>query len=255
MSFLPDEIPQDSYTEENETTSPFLDKHVSIRIVVGITCFLSMLGALLVVLSYLCIKSIRSQGRLILLNLALMDFGVGLFNLVGAAANFDEYYYNLSSKSLEPLEPSKAVDVSCLVQAVLAHYCTASSILWTACLAVYMYILVFQNYRKNVKLYLPLSCLVCYGIPLGLTLWLLLTERLGHSPYNEAAWCGIIIVDRTSQLNLPDYFAAVIGYDLWIYLTFFISLAIYSALFCYLHVEVRGKMYYMSVYRYHMTVL
>ena len=218
----------------NGTSSAFLDKHVSVRVVVAVTCCLSMFGALLIILSYGCIRSLRSQGRLILLNLAITDFIVGLSNFIGAVVNFDQYYYNTSADN--PISPSEEVDIACKVQAIIAHFSTAASVLWTVCLAVYMYLLVFQNREKNVKRFLPISCIVCYGFPLIQTIWLLCTHRLGHSPYNAAAWCGLI--NSNDKVGGGVYIVTTIGYDLWIYLTMFLSLNIYVSIFVYLHLVV-----------------
>lgn len=236
------DISSSSLDHDENGTTVFLDKHISVRIVVGITCLLSMIGSLLIILSYACFKNLQSQGRLILFNLALMDFGVGLFNLVGAAVNFDQYYYNTSVD--HPITPAKAVADSCLVQAIFAHFCTGSSVLWTSCLAVYMYFLIFQNWERKVRWFLPLSCVFCYGIPLGLSTWLIFTNRLGHSPYNAAAWCGLI---NTKSSGDVDYIATTIGYDLWIYLAIFLSITIYSALFLYLHIEVSNNPIWFSI--------
>ena len=218
----------------NSTSSAFLNKHVSVRVVVGVTCCLSMFGALLIILSYGCIRSFRSQGRLILLNLAITDFIVGLSNFIGAVVNFDQYYYNTSADN--PISPSEEVDIACKAQAVIAHFNTAASVLWTVCLAVYMYLLVFQNREKNVKLFLPISCIVCYGIPLIQTIWLLCTHRFGHAPYNAAAWCSLII-NTNDKVGGGVYIVTIIGYDLWIYLTMFLSLNIYVSIFMYLHLK------------------
>ena len=172
MSLL---VTKDFIANDDNGTSPFLHKHYTVRVVVSITCLLSMLGALSIVFSYICIKSIRSQGRLILFHLALMDFGVGLSNLVGAVVNFDEFYYNTTDNT----QPNYHVIIACKIQAIFAHYCTGSSVLWTACLAGYMYILVFHNHNRNLKWFFPLSFIACYGLPLGLSLWLMFYQQIG----------------------------------------------------------------------------
>lgn len=218
-------------------SSVFYHKHSSIRVVVGITCFLSMIGASLLVLSFVCIRSFRSEGRFILLNLALMDFGIGLGNLVGAIVNFDQYYYDPVTNST--IQPRNAVDIGCKVQAFVSHYCTSSSVLWTINLAIYLYLLIDQDFKNQLtdhdlghrimsRCYLPLSSITCYALPLLLTLWLLLTGRLGHAPIDAAAWCSIIINKVSTKY---DYIAATIGYDLWIYLAMVVCLVIYPALF------------------------
>lgn len=225
-----------SFSEENNSTA-FTNKFITVRILVGTTCILSMIGAVAVILSYVCIKTLQSQGRLVLVNLALMDFGVGLSNFIGAAVNFGQYYH-FDPISDTTVSASPMIGDVCIAQAVFAHYCTGSSVLWTASLAIYMYLLIFCNYSNRVKWFLPLSCLFCYGIPFGLTLWLLLTDRLGFSVYNEAAWCGLIIDNHTNATGLPDYMAITFGYDLWIYLTIILTFTIYVALFLYLHNKV-----------------
>jgi G protein-coupled receptor 157 len=76
-----------------------------------------------------------------------------------------------------------------------------------------------------------------------LTTWLIFTDRLGHSPYTEAAWCGLIINNDTQPYGFPDLFAAIIGYDIWIYTTVALCSGIYVALFMYMHFmyeEARG---------------
>ena len=39
---------------QNTSKEIFLDKHVAVRVVVGATCVLSMLGSTLIILSYFC---------------------------------------------------------------------------------------------------------------------------------------------------------------------------------------------------------
>ena len=74
-------------------STPFLKKDISVRVTIMLTCVLSMLGALLIVLSFVCCKDLRSRGRQILVNISLMDFGVAAFNLFGASFYFDHFYH------------------------------------------------------------------------------------------------------------------------------------------------------------------
>ena len=70
------------------TNGTLIGVPASIRAVVGVTCILSMAGALLIILSYILIKEIRTTTRKILLHLSIMDFvvaagnGIGLFQLM-----------------------------------------------------------------------------------------------------------------------------------------------------------------------------
>ena len=210
-----------------------MEKHVLVRVIVMITCLLAMMGAIFVILSYACVKSLRTQARQILVNLSLMDFGIGAANFTGAAVNFDQYY-NDSSGSLFNSNIT-IVDYFCKAQASLALLTTLSSIFWTISLAVYIYLLIFQNWQK-IKLYLPLCYIICYGVPIGLSVWLLLTKRLGHAPYDSSGWCSIRTV--SPQNKKIDFIAAIFGYDLWIYLAFIICSVIYFSLFIRMQIEV-----------------
>lgn len=210
------------------------EKHLLVRGIVMVVCSLSMIGAIFVILSYACFKSLRTQARQILVNLSLMDLGIGAANFTGAAVNFDQYYKDMSNGTA--LTGTHAMDALCKTQAFVAHFTTYSSVVWTTSLAVYMYSLVFLNIR-GTRLYLPACYALCYGLGVGLTVWLVLTSRLGHSPYNSSGWCSLIIVSPGSKK--VDMMAAVFGYDLWIYLTFFVCAVIYPTLILQMNIKVR----------------
>ena len=220
----------DSLLPNNSVNFP-LEKHVLVRVLVMTVSFLTMIGSIVVVLSYVCIKSLRSQARQIVLNLSVMDFGIGLANFSGAAINFDKYYFIGRYENV-----SGTIDGLCKVQAFVALFATFSSVFWTMSLAVYMYLIVFHFFQRSIVLYIPLCYLVCYGLPIALTIWLLFTDRLGNAPYNSSGWCGIILVNPSD--NSVDIFAAVFGYDIWIYLTFFLCTVIYSVMFLRINIEV-----------------
>ncbi len=207
-----------------------LEKHMFVRFIVITVSFLTMTGSVIVILSYICVKSLRSQARQIVLNLSLMDFGIGLANLTGSAINFDKYYSQNDTVS-------DTVDALCKTQAFIALFATFASVFWTMSLAVYMYIMVFHSFQKSIGMYLPVCYVICYLLPVVLSLWLLFTGRLGNAPYNSSGWCGLILVKPSD--NSIDVFAAVIGYDLWIYLTFFLCGTVYTSLFLRINVEVR----------------
>ena len=67
-------------------------KRIGVRVAVWITCSLSLLGALLIIFSFVCFKAMRSRAREILVHISVMDFLVAASNLTGAAVNFDRFY-------------------------------------------------------------------------------------------------------------------------------------------------------------------
>ena len=222
---------------DNITYNIFMNKHVAVRVTVATACCLSMIGAIFVILSYVCFKDLRSQARQILVNLSLMDFGVGLANFTGIAINFDRLYMNMSTGI--PLYPSFAVRALCQGQAFIAFFSTYGSVFWTISLAVYMYLLVFQDTKRTNffgRVFLVICYVLNYSMAVGLCLWFLFTNRFGNSPYGSTGWCGVVI-ERGNDRYL-NYIGIVIGYDVWIYLTMILCTAIYVSIFIHLNIKV-----------------
>ena len=227
----------DALLQSGRTTNVYLDKHVTVRCVAGVTCVLSMLGSALVILSY-CFKDVRSPARHILVNLSLMDFGVGLANFIGITVFFDRYYFNPSTGATVP--PSffnmSYMDDLCKAQAFFAAFTTFASVFWTITLAMYMYLLVFKYWKQMNKLrFFCVAYLFNYLLSAGICVWLLLTNRLGHAPYNSSGWCGII---NNKLDGTIDFIVTAIGYDLWIYLAMVICSTVYVAILLYLKTQV-----------------
>ena len=205
--------------KEDNYEDHLFHKRIGVRVAVWITCSLSMLGALLIIFSYVCFKNMRSRAREILVHISIMDFLVAASNLTGAAVDFDRFY-NCTKGTDSCLPYPASVDRWCKTQAFFAIYCTLGSVLWTVSLSVYLYFLIVHHGTKNAKYSLYFSYLFCYLLPLVLTLWLLLTGKLGYSPYQSAGWCGPIFTDP--QTRVRHIYVEVISYDLWVYLTFII---------------------------------
>ncbi len=233
-----------------------LEERDWVRGIVMAVCVLSMLGALLIVLSYLCWKDLRSKGRQILVHISIMDFGVGFSNLYGAAVHFTDHYqkttyYNCTtfiSKLFVPsyfsertayssimCPESEQIQSLCLAQAVLSLFFTYASIFWTLSLSFYLYFRIVHGSTRLAQYSLIFSYFICYGIPILLALWMLLTGRLGYSPYESAGWCTLILNHPATRER--DMFAATFGYNIWIILTFIFS----PILACVTHYRVKKE--------------
>lgn len=218
--------------EDNED---LFHKQIGVRVAVWITCSLSMLGALLIIFSYVCFKGMRSRAREILVHISVMDFLVAASNLTGAAVGFARFY-NCTKGTDTCLPHPVSVDYWCKTQAFFAIYCTLGSVLWTVSLSVYLYFLIVHHGTKKAKYSLYFSYFFCYLLPLLLTLWLLLTGKLGYSPYQSAGWCGPIFTDPWTGVR--HIYVEVISYDLWIYLTFIIVPILFISVHFYIRAEV-----------------
>ena len=215
-------------------TSTFREKDIGIRTVVGISCGLSIIGSLLIIVSYFLQKN-RTRAREILVHISLMDFGVAMSNLIGLLIYFDRFYSN------NRLPPSHIHNM-CKTQAFFAAYCTLGSFFWTAALAGYLYTVILHNMQPKSAIYFHRLCyILCYGLAFCISLWLILSGRLGYSPYDSAGWCSLIA--RNIDTNRVDLFAVVFGHDLWLYLVIFLIITLYVAIKSFLSSQVNNYFY------------
>ena len=235
-------------SENDITSDAFLNKGVGVRAVVGITCSLSIMGAALVILSYICFKSVRSKARELLVHLSLMDFGVAVANLVGVAFYLDRFYSDTvpTKNVILPVSinttdsdqsPKDVIQNLCTAQAFFSIYFTLGSVLWTLSLALYLYFALVHYKNQQARYFLWLAYAVCWVLPFFLTLWLVLTDRLGYSPYNSSGWCSLVLTDPVTLKN--DIFVAIFGYDLWIYTAMILVLILYLAVKAFLKIQVK----------------
>ena len=147
----------------------FDDKHTPIRVVVGLVSSLSMIGALLIILSYLCIPSIRTKAREILVHLSIADFGVACANFIGVVKHFGQSLDDCTTASCHHNQHL------CIAQAFFAGFSTIASILWTLSLSVYIYFLVVQGHSKIHAKVVYFCYVFCWGMALLVSLWLVLT--------------------------------------------------------------------------------
>ena len=235
------------------TNDFYMDKRVTVRVPVMITCALSIIGSLLIVLSFMCFKDLRSRGRQILVNISIMDLGVASFNLIGASVYFGQYYtktiekncttnhYVIRNTYMENEEcimcpKTAAISILCLSQAFFSTFFTLSSILWTNSLSFYLYFRIVHNGTNMARNSLWFSYVSCYCLPLLVSLWLLFTGRLGYSPYESMGWCSIIMKDPVYKTK--DIYVAVFGYNLWIALSFVLVPLLSLVTHCYVRQEV-----------------
>ena len=209
----------------------------SVQVVVGITCVLSMFGAILIVLSYLLIKEMRTKAREILVHLSFMDFMVATANFVGVAVNFDQYAPERYSNH------SYIVDCLCVTQASFAMYGTLGSILWTIAIAVYIYFRIMFDKKPVARRAVYTFYVICYGLPLIMTLWYSSSEKLGYSRYGGSGWCSLVLTHSKNAYPLD----ALLGNDMWLYLTIFLVPVIFVSLHFYIRFEVRYTVLYVDV--------
>lgn len=225
----------------SDSDHPFYHKSTGLRTVVGLTSALSIVGSLLIALSYICFKDLRTKVREILMHISFMDLGVGISNLVGVGVNFGTYYGRCPDLNHTEYQlcGTKWIKDLCLVQGGLAMYSTLGSILWTIILSMYLYILISQKGTREARLLVRFAYFFCYLMPVGIFLWQKFTDRVGYTPYESTGWCGGIFVRPDgSGREKRDIFASIFGYNLWICLTFVLVPVLSIAAHLYIRDEV-----------------
>jgi len=187
-----------SSTAESLVNGPFFDRHLTLRVIVAIICCLSMLGSLLIILSYFMIKEIQTKSRQILMHLSIADFGVACCNFIGVSIYFDQYIrwcptekedrYNNSVMAVfshlrggnlghSSVVSCKALQGLCEAQAFVAAFSTLASVLWTLSLALYIYCLVVHSKSKAHLKVVWVAYVLCWGLPLFISIWLISTGK------------------------------------------------------------------------------
>ena len=156
----------------NETWYPSHKSYfvLALKITVGTTCILSILGASLIILTYLAFRDLRTTARKLLVNLSVADIVVAASHFVGLFTNYERFLYNGNSKS---------TDIGCSIQAAFTMYGSIASILWTIAVALYMFTVIVLRKPTTAKRTLPVYFLVCWGVPVVFTVSFGLKKYLG----------------------------------------------------------------------------
>ena len=237
LLFSPDHFHSPSHTISNGSET--ID-HASItrgRVFASVMSSFSMAGALLIIFSYLLFKDIRTKARQVLFHLSIADFGVGCTNLIGAVVYYFHFIHECEyGKHL--LLPCTAYKGLCKTQAFFAAFFTIASILWTLVLALYVYILVVDTGRKLSDWIVRVGYFVCWGMALFVSLWFVLTHKLGTTNLGSGGWCSLRVENKLGNVNI---FIVLFGSDLWVMITFVVILVLYTSTHCYLKMKVRDS--------------
>ena len=195
-------------------------------------CLLSIFGSLAIILTFAFVKVIRSKARELLVHLSLMDLMYSTANLVGL---WLPYHKHLITNNTNTSTYSTYHDV-CEAQAFLAIYGTIGSVLWTLGLAVYLYYRIVSRDKVVTRRVVIVLYVLCYSLPLYVTLWLLIQKKLGYAgnPLSGGGWCSI-----GSNINPLDNFMT---YDIWIWLGIIILIPLYFLIHMHISEEVMMSM-------------
>lgn len=164
------------------------------RAVIIAICSLSVMGSFLIVLSFCCSKELPTKLRSYVLFISIMDIIYSSANLVGASIDFAQYVNWTHSGGGWQFKPSPTLDAVCVAQGVFAVYGTLASILWTVCMAVYVYFGVLchltERYERMLQAVYWFSHIISWALPLYVTAWALGLGQITYSPWGSfGGWC------------------------------------------------------------------
>ena len=231
-------------TTVNDTTQSveFEGYLLSLKISIGIMCILSIIGAALIILTFIIFKDIRTRPRQLLVNLSLADMITAVFNLLGMLINFEKY---LDYQKIPVENQTTLINDICITQAAISQYATNASILWTISIAFYMFIVVVLQKDRLAFILSPLYYLMSWGVPLVITVWFASVGYFGFEPETTPGWCNIIGTLRKSEGNsttrIRVVYPIIIGYNIFVYIAFLILPALYISIRCHVKILVSDK--------------
>ena len=141
---------------------------------VSITCILSMLGSLVIIISYIAWKDIRTVSRSILIWLSVCDFLIALGNMCGT------------------FFVPESIDYKCIAQSFIVSSALISSFLWSIALAACLYVTIVKSKFALFQSFIPLLHLLIWSIGLVINIVAVSEKKLGNSSDQiTAGWCWI----------------------------------------------------------------
>ena len=168
---------------------------LALKVVSGITCLLSILGAGLIIATYVAFRDLRTVARQQLVNLSLADMTVAASHFVGLAAlqveNYETPHNSGGNGSDNAFNYSTSEqNTLCKVQGGFTMLGTLASFLWTLALGFYMLMVIVLQRTDVARYLLFLYYPICWGVPLTLTLWFGLVKPT-YLGFGEGADIGL----------------------------------------------------------------
>ncbi|XP_062397594.1 G-protein coupled receptor 157 [Sardina pilchardus] len=146
------------------------------QVVILISCALSFLGSLLIILTYIIWADLRTTPRKLLVFLSVADLLSAVSYAYGVWKIFD-------GDSLD-----------CIVQGAISTFANTSSFFWTVAIAIYLYIFIVKSSQRLADSLVLYFHLVSWGLPLGITVAALCLHKIGYDASEvSVGWCWVSI--------------------------------------------------------------
>lgn len=157
----------------------------------------SCLGSILIFLAFLMLPEIRTGAQKLITLLSVADFFTASGYFI-AAINFLQHYKPLGRRTTDDCDAFISV---CKVQSFITTTSSMCSFFWTVILAAYFHTVIVNKQTVFNKYLFAFSNLIAWGVPLVITIPLLVKGKLGFSPFATSNWCFIKDSEFTQQSN------------------------------------------------------
>ena len=150
------------YDVSNNTALPavFHEVVLTVKVLGGITCLLSILGCCVILFTYVFCNDLRTTARQLLVNLSIADILVSGSHFLGLYTNYERFLpdykdgYNASMH-----------DPWCITQGAVSIMGTLSSFLWTMAIPLYLVVIIVFRSPRAGKCVVFFSYAICWGLP------------------------------------------------------------------------------------------
>lgn len=183
--------------------------------------FFSLLGSLLIIITFVAFKEVRTVGRAILVFLAFADFFTALGYMFGAGV-----YLHYRPK-LENEPPNGSYITLCKVQSFVTTFFPISSFLWTTNLAVYFFVAIVLRKVQVAKKMIVVFHIMAWGIPLLICIPAVATNTLGPAESrSSASWCWVAFDPHQPDKLVQFYVMEVVCGKFWEIMTYLVALSL-----------------------------
>lgn len=151
----------------------------------------SVIGCLLIIITYACWKDFRTTARSILVFISIADLFTASGYVVGSAVYLHYKVYNKNA-TCDVNHIGDNYKHTCEWQSFVTTSSSIASFFWTTVLAFYLYMTIVYKMYKFVRQLMPLIHVVSWGVPIVLCTVAMTQQWLGPSlDDTSVSWCFI----------------------------------------------------------------
>ena len=159
------------------------------QITSAFTCVLSVLGASLIIFTYVAYKSLRTTARQLLVSLSIADIIITLSHFVGLFANYERFILVDTDDEIVVVSNSSFTDPLCITQGAFTMYSTVASLLLSMHIAFYLLVLTQSESMKPATKLVPIIYVTSWGIPLIVVGTVAALKSFGYEPISNPGTC------------------------------------------------------------------